>query len=190
MGFLDFEKPETLPQWLIFIAATGITLSSPYGTRQFIKELKKYLENKTKQQNSSVASRNLSQAIHRLRKRKLISINTKNGVTRIVLTEKGRVRKLEYDINRLKVPKPEKWDGKWRFLLFDIPEKRRAGRDLFRKQIERLGFLQFQRSVWVYPYPCEKEVDFLAEKFGVASFMTLLTVTVERDIPLRKHFDL
>ncbi len=190
MGVFDFEKPQTLPQWIIFLAATGVTLSSPYGTRQFIKELRKHIEAKAKEKNCQAVTQNLSQALYRLKKRRLITMHTKGNTTKIFLTERGRLRKLEYDLDCLSISRPVKWDRRWRFLLFDIPENNRTGRDSFRGKIEDLGFIQFQKSVWVYPFPCEREIDFVAESLGVAKFITLLVVAVQDDSPLRKHFDL
>ncbi len=44
---------------------------------------------------------------------------------------------------------PEKWDGNWTLVLFDIPEQYRSHRNYLRKFLVKLGFVQWQRSVWV-----------------------------------------
>lgn len=44
---------------------------------------------------------------------------------------------------------PKKWDGNWTLVLFDIPEQHRSYRDYLRKFLKKLGFVQWQRSVWV-----------------------------------------
>lgn len=43
----------------------------------------------------------------------------------------------------------KKWNGYWTLVLFDIPEKHRQQRDYLRKFLTKLGFVQWQRSVWV-----------------------------------------
>lgn len=58
-----------------------------------------------------------------------------------------------------------KWDKKWRLLIFDIEEERRIIRDLLRKKIKELGFVLWQESVYVSPFPIEKEINqYLKEK--------------------------
>lgn len=42
----------------------------------------------------------------------------------------------------------EPWDGKWRVVIWDIPEKRRMARDLLRYKLKQLGFSQLQKSIW------------------------------------------
>ncbi len=188
-NFLDFYKPETLGQWIVFLAAIGITLSSPAGTARFLRELEKYISGKQKN-SSEYKSHNLSQALYYLKKREIIKISEKNGKTIIELTEKGKKRKLQYDLENMTIEKPEKWDGKWRFLMFDIPEFTRVGRSMLREKVKELGFYQFQKSVWVYPYPCDEQVDFLVENFSVGQYVNLLTVKVEDDRIFREFFKL
>ena len=45
-NIFNFNKPRTPTEWLIFIAATGVILTSPVGTRKFLSELNKYLNDK------------------------------------------------------------------------------------------------------------------------------------------------
>ena len=188
---IDFYKPESVGQWLIFLAAIGITLSSPAGTRAFLKELNKYLEERRGKDARQYKTQQLSQAIYRLKKRKLINIKElSNGETRIKLTEKGHRRKIQYDLENMKIPDQASWDGKWRILMFDIPESKRESRDSLTNKLRNLGFIQFQKSVWVYPYPCAEEIDFVTEYFSIAENVNLITVRIENDKPLRKEFKL
>lgn len=61
-----------------------------------------------------------------------------------------------------------RWDGKWRIVMFDIWESSRPKRDKFRRELKVFGFMQLQRSVWIYPYDCEEYVTLLRTdmKFG------------------------
>ena len=63
----------------------------------------------------------------------------------------------------MRINKPKKWDRKWRIILFDIPEKIRKARDVFRYHLNQLGFYEFQKSVFVHPYNCKDEIDYLIE---------------------------
>lgn len=44
---------------------------------------------------------------------------------------------------------PKKWNGIWTIVIFDIPEKNRQTRREIRYYLKHLGFVQWQRSVWV-----------------------------------------
>jgi DNA-binding transcriptional regulator PaaX len=194
-NIFNFDKPKTAVQWLVFLAAAGIACTSPAGTRAFLKELLKYIDKELGGEEKagpphSFKTEQLSQALYRLKKRKIIEIKKTKNKTFILLSEKGKKRKLEYDFFRLTIPKPKLWDGKWRFLMFDITEKNKFAREALRERLKNLGFLKFQKSVWVYPYPCENEIDFIAENLGIAPHIMLLTVTVENDQPLRAHYNL
>ncbi len=185
-----FTKPQTASEWIILIAITGVLLTSPYGGKVIAKAIKVYLDERalSKKEREKLESRNISQALYGLKKRKMIWIKERNGKVKILLTEKGRIRKLTQDIRRMKIPEPNAWDKSWRFLIFDIPEAKNVTRNAFRRELKRIGFIQFQQSVWIHPYPCEEEVDFLAEYFKVNKFLTLLTVKVKDDKVLKKKF--
>ncbi len=45
------------------------------------------------------------------------------------------------------------WDGRWRLVLFDVPEPQRALRLKLRKTLRKLGFGYLQKSVWISPDP-------------------------------------
>ncbi|MDO8566356.1 MAG: hypothetical protein Q7S04_04190 [Candidatus Moranbacteria bacterium] len=115
-----------------------------------------------------------------LKKKQFVEIiKEKNGKIWVRLTNKGRNRLTGYSLDVLEIKKPEKWDGKWRVLMFDIPshpKKYDYARDALRRKIRELGLYQIQKSVWVYPYECEDEILFVAEIFKVQRYIEILTV--------------
>jgi len=66
------------------------------------------------------------------------------------------------------------WDRRWRVILFDIPEYQKPARLAFQDHIKRLGCFLMQKSVWVYPYSCRDEIDFLASFWEVHPFVRYL----------------
>lgn len=79
----------------------------------------------------------------------------KDGEVYYEITGQGRTRLCK----RIKLDKlGQKWDGRWRILIFDIPEKTRLKRDYLRQKLYALGFGHLQKSVWVSPFDITREV--------------------------------
>ena len=84
----------------------------------------------------------------------------KNNEVCFRLTGKGE-KKLIKDLPLAWFQK-KRWDGLWRMLSYDIKEIKRHQRNRLRIKLYDLGFRQFQKSVYISPYPIEKEMnDFL-----------------------------
>src|SRR3989344_7358317 len=79
----------------------------------------------------------------------------------LFLTTKGKVRLRYLDPSISSTGKPDKWDSKWRILIFDIPEKKRTTRTKIRWTLDHIGFKRLQASVWIYPYDCDEYVTIL-----------------------------
>ena len=100
-------------------------------------------------------------------------------------------RALTYQLDTMMVRKPKRWDKKWRVVIFDIPEKYRRVRDIFRSRLRQLSLYQLQESVYISPYPCFSEIEFLRELYGVSFTVSYLLVDrIEDDELLRSHFEL
>lgn len=99
-----------------------------------------------------------------------------SGEIEIVITERGKLTLLNYDIDQMEIKKTSQWDGKWRIVFFDIPEKHRRARDALREKLKEVGFREFQQSVFIQPYPCTKEINFLIEFFEIRNWVKLAEV--------------
>lgn len=155
------------------IAAPGL----PLALKPFLKR-KKYYPSEIKR------------TIDRLQTQKLISVNYGEKEARVELLEKGRKKVLTYEIEKLKL-NGKKWDGVWRVVIFDIPEKKRAARDFLRSKLKELGFFKLQKSVLVTPWECKDIVDFVKHYYLVGDYVTLiLTSKLEQEEYLRKYFNL
>lgn len=121
----------------------------------------------------------IKDALGNLKRQKLIEIiKYEDDRVTIKLTNKGEKRIKELSIDTLSILKPEKWDRKWRILIFDIPTKPKIynlAREALRRKIKELGFYQLQKSVWVFPYDFEDEILFIAEIFEVEKYVEIIT---------------
>jgi DNA-binding transcriptional regulator PaaX len=114
-----------------------------------------------------------------------------DGTITIILTDKGKQKALTYDFGKMEIKKPQKWDKKWRVVLFDIPENRKKIRDALRYHLKNLGFYEFQKSVFVHPYDCKDEIDYLIEFYDIRRFVRFIIAdSLDNELHLKKHFNL
>lgn len=119
--------------------------------------------------------RHVQQAMKRLRDRRLVRYEERGKETYLMITEHGKQRLRTFEFEQIRLPdRPRRWDGKWRIVAFDIPERKRRERKIFRDKLDQLGFLALQRSVYVYPYPCGDEIDFLSHFLAIHRFAHLI----------------
>jgi len=168
---------------LLISGAIIIAAQSPYFWLNFYKNIFS---------GRPIFKKKIRDTFYNLKKRGLITIEKKNRNLYMFLTEEGKKEAGKYQINDLEIKRPKKWDKKWRLIIFDIPENFKIKRDLFRGKIKELGFYQLQKSVWAYPYPCEKEINILKGFLGFRDKnLIILTVEkIENSENLRKFFNL
>lgn len=133
----------------------------------------------------------LGRIVRRLEKQEMLTIKEKEGKTSIEITEKGKRRILEYDFENMKITS-KKRDGKWRIIIFDIPEGKKRNRDAFRKKLVQIDCIRLQDSVFVCAFPCKSEIDFLSHYLGISDFVTLATIgKIERgeELIFKKYRD-
>ncbi len=110
----------------------------------------------------------------------MISIRESGSNIQIEITEKGKKRILEYDFEKITLSS-RKRDGKWRLVIFDIPENKKANRDVFRRKLLQLGMIRVQDSIFASAFPCKKEIDFLCHFLNISDFVTLVSLNqIER----------
>jgi len=110
---------------------------------------------------------------------------------KISLTKKGILESIRCKVDQRK--QQQKWDGKWRVIVFDVLEHRRQIRDLLRNRLKWLGFKELQKSVWIFPYEVRKEIEQILEVCHIDIIGDVRFLIVEEmndDEDLRKDFGL
>ncbi len=111
--------------------------------------------------------------------------------SKLRLTEKGKVELRKLELESFALEKPKRWDGKWRLLIFDIPEYRKSLREKVRRSLKAIGFIRLQDSVWLYPYECEDLMGLLKADFKIGKDMLYLIVEeMEYDRRFKEAFGL
>lgn len=118
---------------------------------------------------SHLKKSSLSQALKRLREGGLIEFTSDQQLA-FRLTDKGRGKAL---LANLKTD-DQNWDGNWRLVIFDIPEKRRQARDLFRAKLKQWNFIHFQQSVWGTKKNCTKALRDFIKSVGIEDWVMVV----------------
>jgi DNA-binding transcriptional regulator PaaX len=85
----------------------------------------------------------------------------KRAAARVVrLTEAGRIHALGGRDPEARWKRS--WDGIWRLVVFDFPNRQSRVRDRLRRHLRNLGFGYLQDSVWITPDPLGAEKTLLA----------------------------
>jgi len=182
------KKSETIEIILKMLAA-GIVIPAIFIFPGSALILKMFLEKNKINKNYRHFKKMLQQA----KERRLVKIIEKNDELFLSITERGKNELKRYEFDDLKIPQPKHWDGVWRMVIFDIPEKVREARVVLSKKLKEMGFYQFQKSVFIHPFECENEIDFIKELFQINKYVVFLRLSSlgeYHDLILKKYFDL
>ncbi|MFZ2303695.1 MAG: hypothetical protein WAV98_02825 [Minisyncoccia bacterium] len=134
----------------------------------------------------------LHRAIRTLYVSKLVETkDNRDGTLTLVLSKEGKRLALTYDIENMGIKEPSHWDGKWRIVMFDVPEKFKKTREALRMHFKNMGFYEFQKSVFVHPYHCAREIEYLMEFYQARKYVRFIVAgEIDNAVDLRRHFSL
>lgn len=172
---------------IILLLMAGVALGATHSLNRQWKIIKDVSE-----EWKEIDRKALNRSIKRLYQSRLIYHNKNlSGSINLILNKKGKELALKYNLDQMTLSRPKKWDNKWRMVMFDIPEKYRKSRDSLRFRLKQIEFFEYQKSVFVTPYPCLQEVEFLREFYRVKDYVRIIHADrLENEINLKKHFNL
>lgn len=135
---------------------------------------------------------NLWRSIRALYRSKLIQEkHNPDGSITLILSKQGRKEALVFKIDEMKIVPADKWDGKWRLVAFDIPEYRKKARNALRFRLKQIGMKWYQKSVFISPYPCDRELEFIVEFYNIRPFVRqILAESIDNELHYRQKFGL
>ncbi len=170
---------------ILLLGGTSMALSySPLKQYEILKEIKKEWKKARDYQ--------IKRSLESLCKSELVlkRVN-KNGDLEFVLTENGIDATSKILINNLVVKKDKKWDKKWRIVMFDIPEKSRKARNALRCRLNKLGFKELQKSVFVYPFDCSKIISKIVSFYKLNTYVRFVVAEhIDNEKELKKYFNI
>lgn len=117
------------------------------------------------------------------------------------LTRKGLIEKrdgnyflttlgLEFLKRQKKKSVESKWDGKWRIIMFDIPEKIKTERQRLRSQLLSLNYHMLQKSVFIGKQPLKREIMEEIIQKDLNKHVRLITVGEIDDESVLENFEI
>ncbi|MFA6552041.1 MAG: hypothetical protein WCT19_00900 [Candidatus Paceibacterota bacterium] len=180
-------KRGELKQKIILILLSGLTLGLSRSPKQYFKVL-----NLTGKAWEGIRQDSIRRTIKSLYKGGFVNERlNKDGTVSIVINDKGRKLAEFYSLDNLKINIPAIWDGNWRIVIFDIPEKFKKVREALRMHLRNLGFYELQKSVFVYPFPCLREIDLVVKFYNARKYIRLIAASsIDNELELQRKFNL
>lgn len=176
-----------IQQRILLLLLGGLALSLSRSPRAQFKILKGMVK-----EWKNIPEANIRRAINSLYASKLVGTTAnQDGTVTLFLTDRGKKTALTYNVNTMKIKRPATWDGKWRVVVSDIPEKKKKARTAFRDHLLRIGFYPLQRSVFVCPFECRNEVEYIIELHQIRPYVRAMIVeTIDNEFHLKHLFKL
>lgn len=169
------------------IAISGMVLvaaSNPLFGPKLLQLLIKKYRKKNK--------RSVEKSFHYLKNRGYVNLEwLADGRLKVEITKQGKKVVEKLSLDDLKISKPNQWDQRWRVVIFDVPNTHSKNRRAFTQHLKNLGFQMAQKSVWIYPYLCHREIMILRKFYRIESTVIYMETSMVEDGELwRERFDL
>lgn len=141
----------------------------------------------------NVDEKQLKRSLMSLERREIINLTETDGQVSVYLKDKNNSTVMKYSIKALLdfKKKQKKWNGKWFMVFFDVPEIQRNKRDYLRYFLIKIGFYRYQKSVYLFPYECEKEIMLIKKIVEGAKYMKyIIAEKVESEDEIKTFFGL
>lgn len=172
---------------ILLVLLGGVALGFSGSPRQYFRNFRLMRDEWKK-----INKYSFRRSFQRLSQEKLIEERKMpNGSFKLVLTREGKrqAKTLSLLGNSIRFKKPRRWDGKWRIVLFDIPEKDRTFRDILREHLKALEFFKLQQSVFISPYPFEKPILELTALYEAEPYIRVISAyKIDNESKIKKHF--
>ncbi|PIU36431.1 CRISPR-associated endonuclease Cas2 [Candidatus Roizmanbacteria bacterium CG_4_8_14_3_um_filter_34_9] len=151
--------------------------------KRLLKELKEI----------EVDEKRIKQSLENLEKKEIIDLVEKNDEIFVHLKNDNNPQVIKYSIKALLElkQKEKKWNKKWFMVFFDVPEIQRNKRDYLRKFLNKIGFYRYQKSVYIFPYECEEEINLIKKIVEGAKYMKyIIAEKIEDEDAIKTFFKL
>lgn len=113
-------------------------------------------------------------AISRMSKQGWLEAKKEGNKSYYTMTPRG-FRRLKEAAKRIYKMQAEPWDGKWRILIYNIPEAERHIRDELRQELVWSGFGLLSNSCWITPLDLQEQVEELFARYKIDTYADFFT---------------
>ncbi|MCR4325965.1 MAG: hypothetical protein NUV59_04175 [Patescibacteria group bacterium] len=167
---------------MIAIGALVIGLGGAPSPRAMNRLLKEFTLGDTRENR-----RYVSRKVRNMKKQGYLA---KHGV-RYAVSDKGSRILSAAELENLRIPRQQHWNGTWHLVLFDIPLPESSARKAFNRILLGLGLVQYQQSVLVYPFPIRDTVLPICRFYGITKYVSFISAeNIDGSEKLTKHFGL
>lgn len=107
------------------------------------------------------------------------------------ITLRGQERLKAHQVAQDAISIPERWDGRWYLVTFDIPETKKVVRNQLILTLKKYGFVNYAKGLWLLPYNPSKLLQSLRKQLGLKNEIRLIVAqTIDLDSKYQKHFGL
>lgn len=152
----------TTRQILLYLVDGLVSISEPFDRHGMYK---KYIEDYFGWRNFD--RKKFSNDLKRLEREGMVETYFEKNKNLVKLSKKGKHKVGLILAEEYKFIYPKSWDGKWRIIIFDIPNAKNRNRDIFRAKLKEIGCIQLQESVFVLPFDCKEIVDYFKNLFEI-----------------------
>lgn len=146
-----------------------------------------------KRKKIKIEEQRIKRVLRNLERKDLVLLEEKEDKIFVHIKENGKSTITKCSIKLLLdfKKKEKKWDGKWFLVFFDVPEKQRVKRDYLRKFLLKFGFYPYQKSVYIFPYECEREISLIKKIVEGAKYMKyIIAEKIEDEEKIKVFFKL
>lgn len=143
------ERPHLQTQFIIFVLFGDII--GPRGGRVWTASLLQMLDV------LGVSERAVRSTVSRMRRKGWLRPEREGRYSAYSLTARGQHIVAEGG-HRIFEPRRLEWDGRWRQVVYSLPEKKRRLRNDLRKRLAWLGFGRLAPGTWISPHDRQAEV--------------------------------
>lgn len=171
-----------------FLAASIVIPTLPLAAKPVLNYYKKKKREEEFRQWERFNQRRLKHLLRRLYQQKVVQVKEVGGQSIVTLTEKGRKKVLSYKMEEIMINKSPKWDGRWRLIIYDVRKEKRVISEIFRNFLKKMQFLKLQRSVYLTPYKCDEQIEFLRQYYGLGEEVLYIVAQRVENEEVYKHY--
>lgn len=179
------NKRVALKEKILILLLGSVTLGLTRSPKQYFEILGEMAD-----EWAGVRKSNVKRSIKNLYKSGMLQEEkNKDGTVSIILSNRGKRTAEIYNIDNLKIDRPKKWDGNWRVVTFDVPERIKKVREALRMHLRGLGFHELQKSVFIFPFPCANEINQIINFYDASEHIRVLVAhSIDNESEFKKKF--